>query len=167
MLVLAGTWMFMPHWNLIHGYSNLNRFSNTFLDSLFQPLSCSFAFFPRCCHLWQFRLAIFWNLAWFYRPLHFCLVCEMREEPTEGENTTEMRLLKKITQIWNRHIFERVKGRSTNEGSGKRETARAAESEGWWCFLWWTRSQWKCTLRVWRQREGHGLLSWEQGTRFS
>lgn len=46
MLVLSVTWMFMPHWNLIHGCCNLNRFSNTFPASLFQSLSCSFAFFP-------------------------------------------------------------------------------------------------------------------------
>lgn len=168
MLVLSVTWMFMPHWNLIHGYCNLNRFSNTFPASLFQSSSCSFAFFPWCCHLRQFRLEIFWNFTWFYRPLNISLECEMWEETTEGKNITEIRHLKKIIHIWNRHIFKEERKGALIMWVGREKSI--------WC---WIRrsvvlkcdgqrslSLQNCTLIVWRGRERRGLLGWGQGTIF-
>lgn len=95
MLVLSVTWMFVPRRNLISGYSDLNRISNTFPASLFHSLSYNVAFFPvlspmadsfrnilvACLLLQTFKyLSGMWNGG----------------SDQEGKKITEIRHLKKI-----------------------------------------------------------------------
>lgn len=111
--------MFMPHWNLIHSYSNLNSFSwyvsSQFYSNFVLPRS-----FPCAVTHGSFGFRNILEPRLVLQTFKYLSECEMREETTEGENRAEIRCLKKNNANLNRHIFKEEK-KGVLIASGKRK----------------------------------------------